>query len=104
MCFGLLRTDVADEVGVGDFVVLGDLGLLDKKYCARAFDLFDGEASYTEAMGEELTPMICKGAFPDGCVRTEEKFGKGALFAGRGWSGGESGDGMSVPLIGGALG
>ena len=61
MCLGFLRTDVADEVGLGDFVVLGDLGLLNKKYCVHAFDLFGSGASYTKAMGEELTPFICKG-------------------------------------------
>ena len=83
---------------------LGTWAFSIKKYCAHAFDLFGGGASYTEAMGKESTPIICKGAFPDGCVGTEEKFGNGALFAGRGWSGGESGDRMSVPLIGGAFG
>ena len=34
-------------------------------------------------MGEESIPFIRKGAFPDGCVGTEEELGKGALFAGR---------------------
>ena len=104
MCLGFLRTDVADEVDVGDLVVLGDLGFLDKEYCASAFDLFGSGASYTEVMGDESTPFICKGSFLDGCVRTEEKLGKGALFASRGWSGGESGDMMSVSFVGGALG
>ena len=79
------------------------MGLLDKKYCACAFDLFDSGASYTEAMGEESTSFICKGAFPYSCIRTKKEFGKGALFAGCGWSGGESGDMMSIPFVGGAL-
>jgi hypothetical protein len=104
MCLGFLPMDVADEVGVGSLVVLGDLGLLDKKYCAGAFDLFGSGATYTEAMGEKLTPFICKGAFPDSCVGTEEELGNEALFAGCGWSGGESGDMMIVPLVSGALG
>ena len=76
-------THVAYEIRVGDLVILGELGLLDEKYCAGAFDLFGGGARDTEAMGEELTPFIRKGAFPDGCVGTEKELGKGALFAGR---------------------
>ena len=106
MCFGLQRMDVANEVGIGDLVVLGDLGLpFLIKYCAGAFDLFGSGASCIEAMGEESTPFICKGAFPDCCIGTEEELGKkGALFAGRGWSSGEGGDMMSIPLIDGTLG
>ena len=65
-------------------MVLGDLGFFDKEYCAGAFDLFGGGASYTEAMGKESTPFICKGSLPDGCMGTEEELGKGALFDGRG--------------------
>ena len=60
--------------------------------------------SYPEAMGKESTSFFCKGAFPDGCVGTEEELGKGALFADCGWSSGKSSNMMSVLLIGGALG
>jgi hypothetical protein len=104
VCFGLLWTDVAYAIRVGDSVILGDLGLLGKKYCAGAFDLFGGGSRSAEAMGEESTPFICKGAFPDGCVGTEEELGKGALFAGRWWSSGERGDVVGVSFVGGALG
>ena len=104
MCLGFLQTDVADEVGVGDLVVLGGFSMKNTVPVPLTC-LFGNGASYTETMGEESTPFICKkGAFPDGCVRTEEELGKGALFAGRRWSGGESGNMMSVPLVGGALG
>ena len=73
--------------------------------CAGAFDLFGSGARDIKAMGEESTPFICKGAFPDGCVGTEKELGKGALFAGRWWSGGKSGDVMSVSFVGcGAFG
>ena len=63
---------------------LGTWAFSIKKYCAGAFDLFGSGASYTEAMGEESTPFICKGVFPDGCIGTEEELCKGALFAGHG--------------------
>ena len=66
--------------------------------------MFGSRVSYPEAMGKESTSFFCKGAFPDGCVGTEEELGKEALFAGRGWSGGKSGDMMIVPLVSGALG
>ena len=100
-----LISDVAYEIRVGGSVILGDLGLLDKKYCAGAFDLFGGGMRSAEAMGEESTPFICKGAFPDGCVGTKKDLGKRALFAGRWWSGGgKRGDVVGVSFVGGALG
>ena len=106
VCFGLLRTDVAYEIRVGDSVILGDfLGLLNEKYCAGAFDLFGIEArDAAEAMGKESTPFIHKGAFPDGCVGTEKELGNGALFAGRWWSSGKRSNVMGVSFVGGALG
>jgi hypothetical protein len=104
MCFGLLWTDFAYEIRVGDSVILGDLGLRDKKYCFGAFDLLSAESRDAEAMGEESTPFVCKGAFPDGCVGTEKELGKGALFAGSWWSGGERGDVVGVSLVVSALG
>ena len=54
-------------------------------------------------MGEESTPLIGKGAFPDGCIGTAKELGKGALFSGRWWSGGECGDVVGVSFVGGAL-
>ena len=83
MCFSLLRMDVAYEIRVGGSVILGDLGLHDEKDCASAFDLFSSGARDIEAMGEESTPFIHKGEFPDGCVGTDNELGKEALFAGR---------------------
>ena len=85
-------------------MILGDLGLFDEKYCASAFDLFGGGSRVAEAMGKESTPFVYKGAFPDGCVGTEKEIGKGALFAGHWWSGGERGDVVGILFIGGALG
>ena len=85
-------------------MVLGDLGLLDEKYCAGSFDLFGGGSRGAVAMGEESTLFIRKRAFPDGCVGTEKELGKGALFAGRWWSGGKRGDVVGVSFDGGALG
>ena len=85
-------------------MILGDLGLFDKKYCASAFDLFGGGSRDAEAMGEESTPFICKGAFTDGCVGTEKELGKRALIASRWWSGGERSDVVGVSFVGGALG
>jgi hypothetical protein len=104
MGFGLLRTDVADEVRVGDSVILGDLGFFDEEYGSSAFDLFGGGARDAEAVGEEPTAFVGEGAFPDGCVGTAKELGKGALFAGRWWSSGERGDVMGVSVVGGALG
>ena len=104
MCFGLLWTDVAYEIRVGDSVILGDLGRLDEKYCFGAFDLLGGGSRDAEAMGEESTSCVCKGAFPDGCVGTKKELGKGALFAGSWWSGGECCDVVGVAFVGGALG
>jgi hypothetical protein len=104
MGFGLLRTDVADEVCVGDSVILGDLGFLDEEYCSSAFDLFRGGARDAEAVGEESTPFVGEGAFPDGCVGTAKELGKGSLLVGRWWSGGERGDVVGVSFVGGALG
>ena len=104
MCFGLLWTDVAYEICVGDSVILGDLGLFDEKYCSGAFDLLGGGSRDAEAMGEESTSCVCKGAFPDGCVGTKKELGKGALFAGSWWSGGERCDVVGVAFVGGALG
>ena len=85
-------------------MILGDLSLLNEKYCAGAFDLLGGGSRSSEAMGEESTPFVCKGAFPDGCVGTEKELGKGALFAGSWWSGGERGDVVGVSLVVSALG
>jgi hypothetical protein len=104
MGFGLLGTDVADEVCVGDSVILGDLGFLDEEYCSSAFDLFRGGARDAEAVGEESTPFVGEGAFPDGCVGTAKELGKGSLLVGRWWSGGERGDVVGVSFVGGALG
>ena len=104
MCFGLLQTDVAYEIRVGDSWILGDLGLLDEKYCAGAFDLFGGGSRDAKAMGEESTTFICKGAFLDGYVGTEKELGKGALFAGRWWKSAERGNVVGVSFVGGALG
>ena len=82
MGFGLLETDVADEVCIGDSVILGDLGFFDEEYCSSAFNLFGGGARDAEVVGEESTPFIGEGAFPDGCVGTAKELGKGALFSG----------------------
>ena len=83
MCLGLLRTDVADEICVGGPVVLGNLVLFDEEYCPGAFDLFGGGSRDAKAVGEESTPFVGKGAFPDGCVETAKELGKGALFSDR---------------------
>jgi hypothetical protein len=104
MCLGLLRTDVADEICVGDPVILGDLVLFDEECCPGAFDLFGGGSRDAEAVGEESTPFVGKGAFPDGCIGTAKEFGKEALFSGRRWSGGERGDVVGVSFVDGALG
>ena len=104
MGFGLLGMDVADEICVGDSVILGDLGFFDEEYCFSAFDLFGDGTRDAEAVGKESTPLVGKGAFPDRCVETAKEFGKGALFAGRWWSGGERGDVVGVSFVGGALG
>ena len=104
MCFGLLWMDVAFEIRVDDSVILRDLGLLGEKYCSGAFDLLGSGSRDAEAMGKESTPFVCKGAFPDGCVGTEKELGKGALFAGRWWGGGERGNVVGVSFVGGALG
>ena len=85
-------------------MILGDLGLLNEKYCAGAFDLFGIGSRSAQAMGEKSTPFICKGAFPDSCIRTEKELDKGALFASRWWSGGERSDVVGVSFVGGALG
>ena len=85
-------------------MILGDLSLLNEKYCAGAFDLLGGGSRSSEAMGEESTPFVCKGAFPDGRIGTEKQLGNGALFSSRWWSSGERGDVVGVSFIGGALG
>ena len=55
-------------------------------------------------MGEESTPLVGKGAFPDSCVGTERKeLSKGALFAGRWWSGDDRGDVVGVSFVDGTL-
>ena len=69
-----------------------------------AFDLFGGGSRDAEAMGEEATPFVCKGTFPGGGFGTEKELGKGALFAGRWWGGGERGNVVGVSFVGGALG
>ena len=104
MCFGFLWTDVADEVCVDDSVIFGDLGLVDEEYWAGSLYSFRSGSREAKAMGKELTPFICKGAFPDGGIGTEEEFGKGALFAGRWWSGGKRGDVVGKSFVRGALG
>ena len=78
MCLCLLQADVADEICVGDPVVLGDLVLFDEEYCPGAFALFGG--GVRDAEGGESTPFVGKGAFPDGCVGTAKELSKGALF------------------------
>jgi hypothetical protein len=100
MGFGLLGADVADEICVGDPVVLGDLGFFDEEYCSSAFYLFGGGSRDAEAVGEESTPFVGKGAFPDGCVGTAKELGKGALFAGCWWSGGERSDVVGLSFVG----
>ena len=72
VCFGLLGTDAADEVGIGDFAILGDLGLLDEEGGAGAFDLFDERAISADAMGEDSAPFVCKATFPGFCIWAEE--------------------------------
>jgi hypothetical protein len=64
-------------------VILGDLVLFDEEYCSSAFDLFGGGSRDAEAVGEESTPLVGKGAFLHSCVGTVKELGKGALFAGR---------------------
>ena len=76
MCLGLLRTEVADEICVGDSVVLGDLGLFNEEYCPGASDLFGGGSRDAEAVGEESTPLVGKGAFPDARVGAAKELGE----------------------------
>ena len=99
-----LWTDVADEICVGESVILGDLGFFGEEYCPDAFYLCGGGSRDAKAVGEESTPLVGKGAFLDGCVGTAKELGKGALFAGRWWSGGERGNVVGVSFVGGALG
>jgi hypothetical protein len=104
MGFGLLGTDVADKVRVGNSVILGDLAFLDEEHRSGAFHLFGGGSRDAEAVGKESTPFVGKGALTDGCIGTVKELGKGALFLGRWWNGGERGDVVGVSFVGGALG
>jgi hypothetical protein len=54
----LVGSDIAYEVCIGDFVVLGHLGFLDEKYGAGAFDLFGDWTIRTNAVGEESAPFV----------------------------------------------
>ncbi len=58
MCFGLLWTDVADEVCMGDLVILGDLGLLDEQRGAGAFDLLCRRSSDAKTVFEQSSPLV----------------------------------------------
>ena len=52
MRFAFLQPDVANEVSVGDFATLGNLGFLDKKYRAGALDALGGWSLDTNAVGQ----------------------------------------------------
>ena len=66
--------------------------------------MFGGGARDAEAVGEESTPFVGEGAFPDGCVGTAKELGNGAVFSGLWWSSGECSDVVGVLFVGGALG
>jgi hypothetical protein len=58
MRFGLLWTDVADEVCTGYLAILGDLGLLDEGHGACAFNLFGDGAFEADAMGRSWPHLL----------------------------------------------
>ena len=52
MSFYFLWSDVAYEIGVGDFLTLRNLRLLDEKDCAGAFDSLVDWSIDTDAVGQ----------------------------------------------------
>jgi hypothetical protein len=53
MRFAFLGADVANEICISDFAVLGNLGLGDEYDCAGAFDLFVIGTAGSDSMGEQ---------------------------------------------------
>ena len=102
--FGFLEADVTDKVGVGNFSPAGDLGLLDEENGAGALDAFLGRAIAADSEGEDAAPFVGEASGPGFCIVAEEQLFEGALFAGGGWSGGESSDVMCVARGDGGLG
>ena len=84
MGFGLLETDVADEVGVRDFASCWYGCFRDEEECAGAFDAVCDGAFEAEAMFEESSPFVCEAERPYFCFWAAKEFFKGALSAG-GW-------------------
>lgn len=64
MYFCFVRSDVADEVGIGDFASLGDLGFRDKKYGTSALDALRDWAVDAEAFEEESAPFVGESSEP----------------------------------------
>jgi hypothetical protein len=63
--FFFLESDVADEIGVCDFPILGNVGFGNEKECARSFDLFGRGALLADAVFEKSPPFIGEAVLPD---------------------------------------
>jgi hypothetical protein len=77
-----LRADGADEVGVRDLVVFGDVRLFDEEDGPGAEELLMSWALLADAVGEEAAPFVREVAVPDGGVGAEEKLFERALLSG----------------------
>jgi hypothetical protein len=64
MGFFLLRTDGADEVCVGHFATVWDLGLVDEENGAGAGDAFGRWSRGANTVGEQSAPFIGKASSP----------------------------------------
>jgi hypothetical protein len=82
--FCFLGTDVADEVGVGDYSPFWHLGLFDGGNGAGAFDSFFRRAIATDSVRQSLAPFVAEAASPLGCIWAAEALLEGALVAGIG--------------------
>ena len=74
MSFFFLRSDVADEVCVGDFSVLGDCMLSNGEDCSRALYFFVVWPVFAYSIREKSTEFVCASSCPSLFVGTFEQF------------------------------
>ncbi len=68
-----LKTDVANEIGVGDFSILRDVTFGNEKECAGSSNLFGKGAVLPDAVFKKSAPFIGEAVLPDAGVWTPEE-------------------------------
>jgi hypothetical protein len=87
MGFLLLGMYPVDEICIGHFVTVWDLGLVDEENGAGAVDAVGQWLCGADIMGEQSAPFISKALSPGLCVGAAQELCEGPLLASARWRG-----------------